>query len=275
MGHVLTETQLNAYREEGYLFPIPAIEADRAAETVTRVRSLEARHTDQGRNYVHRTLLRFKPHLIYPWLHEIIAAPRILDAVEDVIGPDILVWASALFIKDPHDPGYVAWHQDSITYGLLDDTLVTAWLALTDAHLDNAAMKFIPGSHKAGPLSHVETGDENNVLSKGEAVDKPAGEENAVNVILDAGEMSFHHLDLLHSSPPNDSDRPRIGYAIRYMPASMRHKHDLATAMLVRGSDGFGHFEHEPIPTSEDDPGALAAHKRAMEIRARSVFATH
>lgn len=275
MPNVLTASQVQSYEENGYLFPIPAIEAAHAAETVARVRELERRHSDKGRDHVHRILLRFKPHLLYPWLDGVIRAPRILDAVEDIIGPDILVWASALFIKDARDPGYVAWHQDSITYGLADNTLVTAWLALTDAHVDNAAMKFIPSSHRQGPIRHVDTGDERNVLSRHEAVDMQVDETRSVNVILDAGEMSFHHLDLLHSSPPNQSDRPRIGYAIRYMPASMRHKHETATAMLVRGTDIHGHFEMEPAPRREDDPASLEAHARAMEIRRKSVFSTH
>jgi chlorinating enzyme len=275
MPILLTASQVQSYEEEGYLFPIRGLTAEQGADTVARVRDLERRHSKKGRDYVHRTLLRFKPHLLYPWLDEVIRAPRILDAVEDVIGPDILVWASALFIKDARDPGYVAWHQDSITYGLAGKNLVTAWLALTDAHIDNAAMRFIPSSHKLGSIRHVETDDEHNVLSRGEVVDMQVDESKSVNVILDAGEMSFHHLDLLHSSPPNDSDRPRIGYAIRYMPTSMRHNHEVATAMLVRGTDAHGHFELEPAPRQEDDPVALEAHAHAMEIRKKSVFASH
>jgi ectoine hydroxylase-related dioxygenase (phytanoyl-CoA dioxygenase family) len=197
--------------------------------------------------------------------------------VQDVIGHDILVWASALFIKEPRDPSYVGWHQDSITYGLADSTLVTAWLAMTDAHSDNAAMRFIPASHKSGPMQHRDTNDKHNALSRGEVVNAPVDESKSVNVILDAGQMSFHHIDLLHGSPPNASDRPRIGYAIRYMPTSMRHNHKLATAMLVRGKDTYGHFELEPSPSpmGENDPATLRAYTRAMEIRRKSVFATH
>lgn len=275
MTNALTDQQVRSFADQGYIFPVRVLTGEQAAQATQRVEGLEQRHQAAGKEYVHKRLLRFKPHLLYPWLNEIIRTSRILDVVEDLIGPDILVWASAFFIKDAHDPGYVGWHQDSITYGLDGNDLVTAWVALTDAHLDNAAMKFLPSSHKLGPLRHIDTDDRNNVLSRHEVVDRRVDEAGAVNVILDAGEASFHHLDLLHSSPPNRSARRRIGYAIRYLPPSMRHKYGTATAMLVRGSDRHGHFELEPQPRSEDDPAARAAHERAMELRRKAVFASH
>jgi len=275
MPRILTESQIQSYRERGYAFPIRVLDPTKAGQAVKQVEVLEGTYRGEDRDYVHRTLLRFKPHLLFTWLNEIIRTPRILDAVEDLIGPDILVWASAFFIKDARDPGFVAWHQDSITYGLDGNDLVTAWLALTDAHIENAAMKFLPASHKLGALRHIDTDDKNNVLSRHEVVDLQVDETRAVNVILDAGEMSLHHLDLLHCSPPNGSDRRRIGYAIRYLPPTMRHKYGTATAMLVRGKDSHGHFELEPEPRWENDARAHEAHARAMELRRRSVFASH
>jgi ectoine hydroxylase-related dioxygenase (phytanoyl-CoA dioxygenase family) len=217
--------------------------------------------------------LRFKPHLLFPRLDRLVTDPRLLDPVEDLIGGDILVWASAFFIKDAGDPGFVSWHQDSATYGLEGGDLVTAWLAVTPATTANAAMRFIPGSHRDGPRRHVDIADPTNMLSRGETI-PDANEEAAVDVVLAPGEMSLHHIDLIHASGPNRSDQPRIGYAIRYCAPSMRPIVGAASARLVRGRDRCGHFELEPAPRDEHDAVTRAAHARALDLRERSVFAT-
>jgi non-heme Fe2+,alpha-ketoglutarate-dependent halogenase len=268
----LAGAQVAQFRRDGVLFPVRALSADEAAEGRRRFEAYEARLAGTPRRERHHRAFRFKPHLLLAWLDALIRRPAILDAVADLIGPDILVWASAFFPKDAHDPGYVSWHQDSATYGLAGDDLVTAWVALTDCGVDNACMRVIPGSQALGDLPHADTFAEDNVLSRGETVALAVDEARAVDVVLAAGEMSLHHLRTVHGSPPNRSDRRRIGYAIRYMAPSMRPASGPASALLVRGQDRSGHFELEAAPAGDFDPAAVVAYERAMRLRTEAVL---
>ncbi|MBM3567748.1 MAG: phytanoyl-CoA dioxygenase family protein [Alphaproteobacteria bacterium] len=268
----LSPAQVEAFRREGFLFPLPAMAPARAAALVDWLDALERRHAGiDARTRRHR-LLRFKPHMLFPELDAVVHAPAVLDAVESVLGPDILIWASAFFIKEPGDPAFVSWHQDSATYGLDGDALLTAWIAMSDAGIDNAAMRFAPQSHRLGPLPHRDTEDAANMLSRGETVELEIDEDRAVDVVLAAGEMSFHHIDLAHGSGANRSSRRRIGYAVRYMSPAMRPRLGPASAMLARGRDTGSGFEMEPRPIAEDHPATRAAWERAIALRERTVF---
>lgn len=275
MTATLTRDVQAFYRTNGYHYPIRVLGAERAADTVREIRAFEAARPDLSKRELRHGLFRFKPHLIFGWLDSIVHDEAVLDAIESIIGPDIMVWASALFIKDARDSTHIGWHQDSTTYNLDGDDLVTAWIALTDAGLENAAMRVVPGTHELGLVSHTDTWDEANDLSRGEEVDLAIDEAETVSVVLEAGEMSLHHVHTVHGSPPNRSDRPRIGYAVRYMPPRMRHLGGPASAMLARGQDRFGHHEHEPRPQATLDDAARAAHARAMELRQQAVFAAN
>lgn len=272
MTKALTVQEVERYRRDGYLFPLRVLAADETAVWRRRFEAFEASQAGRSKQELHHRAFRFKPHLLLTWLDELIHRPEILDAVEDLIGPDILVWASAFFPKDPHDPGYVSWHQDSRTYGLVGSDLVTAWVALTDSSVENACMRVWPGSHALGDLPHRDTFAPDNVLSRGEEVELEIDEAQAVDVVLRAGEMSLHHLRMVHSSPPNRSDRRRIGYAIRYMAPHMRPAAGRASALLVRGRDRQGHFEPEPRPVRDFDPAAVTAYERAMGLRTAAVL---
>jgi ectoine hydroxylase-related dioxygenase (phytanoyl-CoA dioxygenase family) len=268
----LSAALVEQYRRDGFLSPVHALTPDQARHYRERFEAFEASQAGVPKEELHHRAFRFKPHLLHTWLDELIHLPNILDAVEDVIGPDILVWSSSFFVKDAHDPGFVSWHQDSTTYGLVGSDLVTAWLALTDSDPGNASMRVIPGSHHLGDLPHRDTFVANNVLSRGETVELDIDERQAVAVSLRAGEMSLHHLRVVHGSPANTSDRRRIGYAIRYMAPHMRPAAGRASALLVRGRDAHGHFEPEPRPQRDFDEAALAAYERAMQLRTSAVF---
>ena len=268
----LAAHQVTQYRAEGCLYPIAVFDPAEVVTCGQKLTAFEATQPAAQRETTRKETLRYKPHLIFTWLDRLVHDPRLLDTVEDLIGPDILVWASALFIKDAHDPSYVAWHQDSVTYGLDGTALVTAWIALTDTDSANAAMRYVPGSHRTGPLPHRDTWAPLNALSRGEVIDIEVDERQAVDVTLRPGEVGFHNIDLIHGSPPNQSDRPRIGYAVRYMAPNMRPRHRPTSAMLARGMDTSGYFELEPRPESDMHPAAMRAHRRAMALRTASVF---
>jgi non-haem Fe2+, alpha-ketoglutarate-dependent halogenase len=257
----LTLAQVDAFARTGYHFPLRALSGD---ETLGYRRRLEQSEATLGGPM--RGTLRSKPHLLFTWANELIRHPAILDAVEDILGPNLLAWSSSFFIKEARDPSYVSWHQDSTYWGLSHPDVVTAWLALSVSVVENGAMRVIPGSHLKDQLPHQDTFAENNLLSRGQEVMVDVDEADAVDVELQPGEFSLHHVRLVHGSDPNSADYRRIGYAVRYIPTYVRQTEgprDCAT--LVRGVDTYHHFDTEPVPRVDLDPGAVEAHRRITE----------
>lgn len=267
------DVDAEAFRRLGFAFPVPALTGPETAALRAWLDAFEARDHGEGRAASRTRLLRFKPHLLHPALDCVARTPRILDAVASLLGPDLMVWASAFFIKDAGDPAFVSWHQDSGTYGLDGDDLVTAWIALDAVDAANGAMRFAPGSHREGARAWRATDDPANMLSLGETIDG-VDEAAAVDVELQAGSMSLHQIHLLHSSPANRSARPRIGYAVRYMAPTMRPRSGPASALLVRGVDACGHFEPETPPDPGDPAATRARWTRAMTLREARVAAS-
>ena len=251
----LTEAAVRQYQEQGYLSPIRVMSADQAG--ILR-RQLEDFEAGAG---VLSGKLRQKSHLLFTWLNDLIRQDAILDAVEDVIGPDILCWGSSFFIKETRNPGFVSWHQDSTYWGLDPADVITAWIAFSDSTPENGAMEVIPATHKMDQIPHNDTFRPENLLSRGQEVMVDVDPAQAVTLDLKAGEMSLHHVRLIHGSAPNPSDKRRIGFAIRYIPTYVRQiagTHDSAT--LVRGVDRHGNFEPEQRPDADMSPSALAHH---------------
>ena len=195
-----------------------------------------------------------------------------LNAVEDIIGPDILCWTTNFFIKEARDPGFVSWHQDSTYWGLDPADVITAWVALTDAPVASGAMKFLPGSHTLDQVPHADTYHEHNLLTRGQEIAMEVDETQAVDVPLQAGEMSLHHVRLVHGSKPNTTDNRRIGLAVRYVPTYVRQVKLRDSAMLVRGEDRHGNFDLEPDPVADLDAAARAAHADAMDRMIGAVY---
>jgi non-heme Fe2+,alpha-ketoglutarate-dependent halogenase len=251
----LTEDALRQYHETGVYAPVRAISTEAAIALRQR---LEAHEAERG---VVAGTLRHKTHLVFTWLDDLIRHPGILDAVEDIIGPDILCWGTSFFIKEARNPSYVSWHQDSTYWGLEPADIVTAWVALSESSLANGAMRVIPGSHKLPQYPHRDTFAPNNLLSRGQEISVEVDERQALALPLKPGEMSLHHVRLVHGSDPNPSDQRRIGFAIRYLPTYVRQvvgTRDSAT--LVRGVDAYHHFRPEQRPEWDCSPAALAHH---------------
>jgi non-heme Fe2+,alpha-ketoglutarate-dependent halogenase len=268
MPKLLTADQVSGYRKDGFHFPVQAISA---AEARTYRDRLEEQERALGGPLTGD--MRHKVHLLFTWANELARHPTILDAVEDVIGPDILCWSTTFFTKEAHSPSFVSWHQDATYWGLSTDDVITAWVAFADAPVESGAMKFWPGSHLKKQIEHRDTFDKDNLLTRGQeiAVDVPAGE--GVDVALKAGEMSLHHVLLVHGSGPNTTGDRRIGYAIRYIPPHVRQLKVRDSAMLVRGHDRYGNFDLEPGPRADLDADAVAAHRDAVERSAKALYA--
>ena len=180
MPKVLTEEQVDSYYCDGYVFPVRIMGRDEATELRAKLESAE---DHIGAELQER--YRIKAHLPFPWLNDLIRYPTLLDAVEDIIGPNILCWGSSFFTKNAHDPRFVSWHQDSTYYGLEPRETLTAWFAFTDSRVESGCMRVLPGSHGKGQVKHDETFAENNLLSRGQAV-PDVDEGKAVDVILEA-----------------------------------------------------------------------------------------
>ena len=239
--------------------PIRVMPATEAAMLRAR---LEAHETAHG---VLKGAMRHKSHLLFTWLDGLIRHPAILDAVEGVIGPDILCWSSTFFIKEARDPGFVSWHQDSTYWGLDPADIVTAWVALSESTAENGAMRVIPDTQKLEQVAHRDTFAANNLLTRGQEIAVDVDGSTAVMLSLEPGEMSLHHVRLIHGSDPNPSAKRRIGFAIRYLPTHVRQvvgTRDSAT--LVRGVDRFGNFEPEYAPEQDLSDAAVAFHAHVM-----------
>ena len=252
---MLTEAAVRQYREQGYYAPVRVMsrqEADALRDALERF---------EGGTGPMAGKLRHKSHLLFPWLNDLIRHPRILDAVEDLIGPDILCWVTSFFIKEPRNPAFVSWHQDSTYWGLDSADVVTAWVALSDSTAANGAMRVVPATHLLDQAPHRDTFRADNLLSRGQEIMVEVDDSKAVMLELQAGEMSLHHVRLIHGSDPNPSDLRRIGFAIRYIPTRVRQTTGVRdSATLVRGVDAYGHFAPEERPDAEMSPRSVAHH---------------
>jgi non-haem Fe2+, alpha-ketoglutarate-dependent halogenase len=261
VGKKLTEAQAERYRRDGFVYPIDAFPAEvalryrRAMETFE---AAEGRELTKGHN--------FKPHLLFTWVDEIVHHPAILDAVEDLIGPDIRLFHLSVWPKNAGDPAHVSWHQDATYFGLEPAVQVTAWVALTDASIEAGCMEVIPGSHKLGQLHHAEHSDAtHNLLSRGQTVTAELDRTGTEFMPVRAGQFSLHHTYLVHNSRPNRSADRRIGLGLSYIPTSVRcTSRNRVTAMLVRGTDHHGHFDDEPRPRADFGEAERAAHADAV-----------
>lgn len=255
MPKVLTAEQVARYRSEGHLFPFQAF----PPETARMYRAkLDAFAAEIGGDPL--KVLRVKAHLVVPWLVEMARTPAILDVVEDVIGPDIRLYLSALWAKEARDPRFVSWHQDSAYFGLEPHEEVTVWVAITPSTKESGCVRVLPGSHLAADRKHVETRDPANLLSRGQAI-VDVDESRAVDMELQPGQFSIHHERMVHGSPPNSADWPRIGFSFMFIPAHVRSTIGRRGSILLRGEDRYGNWDDDPIPRYERDPVSMAALK--------------
>lgn len=264
---MLSPDAVAQYRRDGYHFPIRVMPAADALAIRARLEAYEAKSGGPMAGS-----LRHKPHLLFTWLWDLVHHPRVLDAVEDVIGPNILCWSSSFFIKEKRDPSFVSWHQDSTYWGLSEPDVVTAWIALSRSTVESGAMRVIPGSH-GDQIAHRDTFDKKNLLTRGQEVMVEVDGSKAVDLVLEPGEMSLHHVRLVHGSEPNRSDDRRIGFAVRYIPTYVRQVvGERDTAALVRGVDAYRHFDLEPRPEYDLAPAAVKLHKDIADRQGKVLY---
>jgi ectoine hydroxylase-related dioxygenase (phytanoyl-CoA dioxygenase family) len=233
------------YDEDGFVFPLDALDPSEAAELRDDLESAERELADDPEKLA---LLRTYPDRLLPSFDALIRNERLVAAAASVLGPDLIVWSSALFAKEANSPKIVSWHQDLTYWGLDDVKETTCWVALTSSTDRSGAVKFVPGSHKHTAVPHVDTWDENNLLSRGQEVAVDVDERDAVIVELNPGQFSMHHGHMFHASGPNTMNDRRIGAAIRYMAASMKQRGGYKP--LVAHVAGEGQWDHLRIASS-------------------------
>lgn len=243
-----------AYAKDGYYFPCDVTSEGEAAELLA---DLEAAEAEVAHDRTKLSMVRSFPAQLLPSFAALVRHPRLIEAVSQIIGPDLLVWGSGFFIKEPSSKSFVSWHQDLNYWGLDGDQEVTAWFALTPSNLENGCMRFISGSHMKKDVPHVDSFATDNLLTRGQEIAVEVDEANAADVVLRAGQASLHHGHLFHASGPNATPARRIGVAIRYVAPSMKQTSgDKLLVQHVSGKDEYGHFNVASAPADrllEDD----------------------
>ena len=240
----LTTEQLDYYKNKGYVSPIDALTSAEAKEIRDEIEKIEKNWPKAlegiNRNYV---------HLISPVFNKVCLNKNILDAVESIIGKNILICGTTLFIKNPKEKGFVSFHQDAKYIGLEPHNWVTVWVAITDANEKNGCMRMLPGSHKENLKHHEENFDENNLLTRGQTI-KNVSLDKTEPVILKAGQMSLHHPKIVHGSGLNYSDDRRIGFVIQsYIGSNVDQVLGKMYVQKARGEDKYKYHEYSNIPT--------------------------
>jgi non-haem Fe2+, alpha-ketoglutarate-dependent halogenase len=257
----VTDSDVKYYEENGVLFPVQVLDSAEvaryraAAEELDRALLEAAQPVAPGERPV---MMDGECHLNFEWAHSLCTHPAILDVVERIIGPDILVHSSSLFFKRPGKT-FVSWHQDSNYWELSQPRLVSAWIALSDSTVENGCLRVQPGTHLT-LLDHMEVHHEDNMLGTGNTVKGGHDESKAVDVVLRAGEMSLHHALMLHGSNPNRSTGPRIGYAIRYLAADVTQGRGHHEVVLARGRQRHSRFKVQKEAPTQSVADGMARH---------------
>jgi len=258
----LSASQVQKFNAEGFLSPIDVFTEQETRAHRTAFEVFESRHGDRFNTNM---------HLISNWAFKVVTDTRILDAVEDVLGPNFHIWSLNWFIKEPAEMKQVTMHQDSEYWGLRPFDVVTAWLALTDAGELTGPMRFLPGSHMQS-LTHEETWADDNLLTRGQRLTQVIDPRDTVMAPLKAGQMSLHHVRVVHGSDPNQSDDRRIGMVIRFIATHVTQTKLKDTAMLVRGQDHFQHFDQMAPPDIEMGEAELARWEDSVQRMRKAIM---
>jgi ectoine hydroxylase-related dioxygenase (phytanoyl-CoA dioxygenase family) len=272
-GNDLTALQRADYAERGYHFPRRAFSAARAAELRRKFDGYWADNREELLAQLprERYLALVDTHFFLRWVYEIAAHPSILDAVESVLGPDILLWNTHWFPKFARDASYVSWHQDVAYWGLTPPNVTTAWVALSTSNRANGCLRVISGTHLGRIRPHAETYAAANMLSRGQEIAVDPDESGKVDIELRPGEFSLHHVGIVHGSGPNDSDDARIGLAIRYIsPDVIQQGGRRDLVMQLRGTDAFDHFDNVDPPERDIPRGESAVHAESIRRKAEN-----
>ena len=253
----LTPNQLKQYEDKGFISPIDIFSKKKAKEIRNEIEVIEKKMPGELDKAG-----RYNAHLISPLLDEVTHHPKILDAVQSLIGKDILVCGTTLFIKNPNEKGFVSYHQDAKYIGLEPYNWVTAWVAITDSNEHNGCMRMWSGSHKDNLKQHDQKINEENLLTRGQTINNVPKDETEP-LVLKSGQMSLHHPKVVHGSDLNHSNDRRIGFVIQsYIGTNVKQVLGINNVQLARGVDNFNFHEKIKRPISLMEKNDLKLKKK-------------
>ncbi len=269
----LSSSQINSYQTDGFLFPVEVLSAENAASIRSEIETIEQANPEGSLPQPVAQYFRVGAHVVIPIMAEIAKTPAVLDAVQSILGPNLLVWSCELFIKEPKTRKIVSWHQDLTYWGLGEtDNQLTAWIALSPATSQSGCMRFVAGSHNNRIVAHRDTFHEDNLLSRGQEIAVDVDEATATDIVLQPGQMSLHHGRMFHASGPNTSDDRRIGCAIRYVtPGVEQLVAERDYAMLVRGCDAEQNWINVAAPSEAFDADAMKLYEQIRRDQAAAL----
>ncbi|MEM9043287.1 MAG: phytanoyl-CoA dioxygenase family protein [Pseudomonadota bacterium] len=269
MAASLSREQADAYRRDGYLCPITVFDRDEARAHRAAFERMERMDgTKLPRPISEYT--RVNAHLVAEAPRQVAQSEGILNAVESILGPDLLLWGVEYFVKEARAEKIVSWHQDITYWGMGEtDHEVTAWVALSAANAASGCMRFVPGSHKSSIVDHNDTFSDDNLLSRGQEIAVKVDEADAVVAALEPGQMSLHHGRLFHASGPNTTDDRRIGCVMRFIrPDTPVTGNDRDYAVVMRGCDRSRNRIAMVPPAGNFSKEALALYEEVLEAQA-------
>lgn len=270
----LSNADIDRYWADGFLHPIRVLSTDAATKARADIEAVEREWLEADLRHPLNTYKRVNAHVTMPFVAELARDPAILDVVEGILGPDVLIYAAEFFIKEPRTSHVVTMHQDLTYWGLGEiDGMVTAWVALSPVTRASGCMDLVRGSHKNPILPHEDTFSDNNLLSRGQEIAVEIAEEDKTAVELAPGEMSLHHGLTIHGSGPNVSDDRRIGCVIRYIrPDMAQEAGGKDYVMAARGEDRHHNFEHVDAPGVLFSPESLANYEEIRAEQAKTMM---
>lgn len=266
MPSLTSDALHTAYRRDGFVAGVDVFTPAEVRRIRSQIEALERDHANGAGGHSLNQFFRVNGQLVIPLLADLARTPAILDAVEPLLGPNLLAWSVELFIKEAGSTKTVSWHQDLTYWGMGEtDDEVTAWVALSDVSVEAGCMRFLPGSHIGGIVAHHDTYSADNLLSRGQEI-TDVDETKAVHGPLKPGQMSLHHGRCFHASSANTSNDRRIGLAIRYVTPDVRLP-ELGRdyAMLVRGIDERQGWINVAGPRGLFHPSDLALYDKVLQ----------
>lgn len=255
----LTSEVVERYERDGIVYPLPVLSSSEVTHYRTALEKVVAGGEDGRKRFDNL-------HLYFPWAYRLATNEALLDAVETVLGSDLVIDGTLVFYKPPRDGSYASWHQDSVYSGWHLTPSISAWIALTKSERENGCMRAVPGSHKLGLLDHENVhGDPNLLNRRGERIRMDVRDSDAIDVVLAPGEMSLHHTNIVHGSNPNGSDGPRIGFIVRFV--TNRAANRDRVAIHARGAGDCSHLRLGEAPVEVDFDKAMSAWREQSALK--------
>jgi non-heme Fe2+,alpha-ketoglutarate-dependent halogenase len=208
---------IRKYQQDGFVAPVLIYSKQEIQHYQSQFSQMEKQLGHQKEQYQNL-------HFYFPWAREMATHPKLLDLVESIIGPDVLIYGSLVLSKQPNTSAFISWHQDGHYFNDFATTqYLSAWIALSESTVSNGCMRVIPGSHQQGILVHQPCVKQGNLIRQNEQIDITPRPSLVCDVELHPGEVSLHHAATIHHSPPNQSQSKRTGLIIRFVDATIKN----------------------------------------------------